>query len=578
MIHLSGKIWIPLALFLMASQAPARPKNHKGGNRVKIASLSFVPEKWNKEKNLERIEAMSREAVKEGAELIITPEGALEGYLINVVRDAGKKREKLEHKFREIAETTEGPGVSRVRDLAGELNVDIVLGFLEREGPYLYNACIWIDHQGKILHTHRKTHMAQPYFDPPNYRPGHEIKAFDTDLGRVGMLICYERQVPEVCTALAVDGATLLINPSYGSRGEWNDMMLRTRARDNQCHFIFTHPQQTLVIGPDGEILLNKEDQEGVFFFELKGLGEKSGKLAKRRPEAFSERLSTHVQGGNQRLSDPGHIKVAAVQLAVSDHLQQNTQRICDHLEALSRKGVRVALFPECATTGYFSEKIPNHTEKDLKEAEKTIAQACSDNDLYAIVGTPYFVDGVRYNMALVINPGGNTIYKQAKIQLVGGDTGWAKAGNSLSVFRIDDITCSLIICHDSRYPELVRLPVLKGARLVFYLSCESDLAQEHKIEPYRAQVVARAVENGVYVIQANAPQVLKPWMGSHGQSRIVSPHGQLLQEAPIFGETVLIEELDMNEAGAGNALKSRRAPFLRDYWDLGIEKIGEVE
>ena len=187
-------------------------------------------------------------------------------------------------------------------------------------------------------------------------------------------------------------------------------------------------------------------------------------------------------------------------------------------------------------------------------------------------------MNGVRYNMALVIDPKGHTIYKQAKIQLVGGDTDWAKAGDSLSVFKIDDIVCSLIICHDSRYPELVRLPVLKGARLVFYLSWESDLAQERKIEPYRAQVVARAVENGVYVLQANAPQVVEPWMGSHGQSRIVSPTGQLLQEAPIFGEAVLIEELDMNEARASNALKSRRAPFLRDYWELGLKTIGEVE
>ena len=179
--------------------------------------------------------------------------------------------------------------------------------------------------------------------------------------------------------------------------------------------------------------------------------------------------------------------------------------------------------------------------------------------------------------MALVIDHNGRTIYRQAKIQLAGGDADWAKPGNRLSTFQVDDVTCSIIICHDSRYPELVRLPVLKGSRLVFYMSWESDLRAEHKIDPYRAQVVARAVENGVYIVHANAPQVVKPWIGSHGQSRIVSPTGVLLQEAPIFEETVLIEELDMNKANAGNARNSTRAEFLKEFWQTGIKAIGQV-
>jgi len=81
-----------------------------------------------------------------------------------------------------------------------------------------------------------------------------------------------------------------------------------------------------------------------------------------------------------------------------------------------------------------------------------------------------------------------------------------------------------------------------------------------------------------VYVVHANAPQVVNPWMGSHGQSRIVSPSGVLLQEAPIFQEAVLIEELDMNRAGAGNARNSLRAEFLREFWQTGMDRINQVE
>jgi predicted amidohydrolase len=176
--------------------------------------------------------------------------------------------------------------------------------------------------------------------------------------------------------------------------------------------------------------------------------------------------------------------------------------------------------------------------------------------------------------MALVINDRGETVYRQAKIQLVGGDTGWAAPGNRMGLFRIDDDTCSLIICHDSRYPELVRLPVIKGSRLVFYLSNESGIKEEHKIDPYRAQVVARAVENNVYVVQSNAPQTLTPLEGSHGQSRIVAPDGTLLQEASILGEEVLIEVLDLKSSTGNLARKSLRAKFLREWWKGGLDKI----
>lgn len=548
------------------------------GKKVKVASLSFIPEKWNKEANLKRMDTLARQAAKNGARILITPEGAVEGYLIDAVRRSGDQRPKWEPMFQEIAEPVDGPAVTKIRELAKELEVDFILGFLERDGDYLHNTCVWIDAQGEILHRHRKTHMAQPYFVPPNYRPGHELKAFDTAYGRAGMIICYERQVPETSAALALDGAHMIINPSYGSRGEWNDTMLRVRARDNNCYFVFTHPQQTLAIAPNGEIILNETDKEGIFYFEIGEHEIRQKNLKRRRPEVFAKTLSQHVHRGNQRLSSPGHIKVAAVQLAVSDDLEKNTKRICEHIASLAKQGVRAALFPECATTGYFKNEIPKYTEKQLKKSEETIAFACAENDLYAIVGSPYFADGVRYNMALVIDHEGRTVYRQAKIQLVGGDRPWAQAGDKLSTFKIDDITCSIIICHDSRYPELVRLPVLKGSRLVFYLSWESGTESEHKLEPYRAQVVARAVENGVYVVHANAPQMVKPWVGSHGQSRIVSPDGVLLQEAPIFKEAVLIEDLDMNRAGAGNARNSLRAEFLRDFWQTGMEKIGAVE
>lgn len=548
--------------------------------KVKIASLSFIPVKWDKEANLKTMESMAREAVSKGAEILITPEGALEGYLINVTRRSNQRPE-IDKEFFEIAESINGPSVTRIIKLVKELKVNFVLGFLEREGNILYNSCAWINSQGKVIHVHRKTHMAQPYFDPEFYHPGYELKAFDTAHGCMGMLICHERQIPEVSLALSLDGARILVNPSYGARGEWNDSMLRNRARDNSAYFIFSHPQQALVIGPNGNIMVNVDNDRGagIVYAQLdkKALG-KPITLHRRRPEVFARKLSSHIYQGNQRLSRSGHIKVASVQMRCVHDLKENVKRIQKHLTACALQGVRVALFPECATTGYFKNEIPKYTEQNLLEAEKAIAATCDINDIYCIVGSPYFQDGKRYNMALVIDDNGKTIYRQAKIQLVSGDKNWAEPGNSLSIFNIDDKKCSIIICHDSRYPELVRLPVIKGSRLVFYLSWESDIESEYKIVPYRAQVVARAVENMVYIVQANAPQTLKPLEGSHGQSRIVGPNGVMIKEASILGEDVLVAELDLKKASGGTAQKSLRANFLKTWWENGIKQVGDIK
>jgi len=551
--------------------------NDKGynGDEIKIASLSYIPEKWKKEKNLATMEKMAREAAANGAELIITSEGALDGYLINEVLEK-KNRAEWELKFKEIAESIDDPGVMRIRALARELEVDFILGFLERDGDVLYNSCAWINSSGDIVHLHRKTHMAQHYFEPDFYHPGFEISAFDTRFGRMGMMICYERQVPEVAGTLALDGARYIINPSYGSRGEWNTTMLRARARDNQACLVFTHPKQTLVISNDGEVLVDEDDETGagIVYANLERIVKPASKLLRRRPEVFADQISQSIEKGNQRSSYPGHLKVAAVQLNSGHDMKENVKQICEYLAICAKQGVRVALFPECATTGYFTEDILDYSEEEFLHAENEIAAVCAENQIYAVVGTPYFIDGTRYNMALVIDDKGRTIYRQAKIQLVGGDIGWAEPGNSLGLFQIDSDTCSLIICHDSRYPELVRLPVMKGSRLVFYMSSESGIESERKMVPYRAQVVARAVENNVYVVQSNTPQNLSPLEGSHGQSRIVAPDGTILKEASIMGEDVLIEVLDLGKSNRERANKSLRAKFLKDWWEYGMEKI----
>jgi predicted amidohydrolase len=271
---------------------------------------------------------------------------------------------------------------------------------------------------------------------------------------------------------------------------------------------------------------------------------------------------------GSQHTSQ---LRVAAVQMRSGRDLDANVRKIDDYLSRCAKIGIKVAIFPECALTGYFDDAyMQGLSAKQLNSAERKVAEACRKHQVYAIVGTPHR-DGHRlYNSAVVITPKGEVLARYHKVQLA---ESWPTAGDELMVFKIDGVPASIIICHDERYPELVRLPVLAGARVIFYVSHESGMAHESKLVPYRAQIQARAVENTVYVVQANAP-ANSDATGSHGQSRLIAPDGNLIEEASIFEEEVIAATLDLKRATGRQAQQSVERGPLGDWWRAGVARV----
>ena len=237
----------------------------------------------------------------------------------------------------------------------------------------------------------------------------------------------------------------------------------------------------------------------------------------------------------------------------------------------MRRDGARLVVFPECSLTGYFDgDYIKSIPSAQLVDAERQIAEACREYDIYAVVGMPWRDGPKLYNSAVVIDPNGKVVERYHKVQLA---EAWPDGGDHLAVFQVDGVPCSIIVCHDVRYPELVRLPVLAGARCILCISHESDLKAERKIAPYRAQIQARAVENSVFVVQANAP-ANPDATGSHGQSRIIAPDGNLIEEATIFGEDVVAATLDLRLATGNMARGSVARGPLADWWKEGMRKV----
>ncbi len=264
---------------------------------VRIASASILPSKWEKEINWNRINTMVRKAAIEGgANVVVTPEGILEGYVIMDVSDSKDIDEKTEliERFKTVAEPINGPYIQKACNLAKELKIFLVLGFLESSDTKLYNTAILIDPDGDIIGKYRKTHFYQGYdVNPEDYIPGDEYPVFDTPFGKVGIVICYDRQLPEPARIMALKGAQILIVPSYGGYSDdngWNTALMRTRAYENELPVIFCNPFQSLLIDEDGNIKAIGNAGE-VIYYEVNTTPKDVEPRFKRRrrPETYKE-------------------------------------------------------------------------------------------------------------------------------------------------------------------------------------------------------------------------------------------------------------------------------------------------
>ena len=219
-------------------------------NSIKAAAISLKPRKWDKQHNADKLEKFFRRAAADGPDVIVAPEGFLEGYVaMDVIEHPEKEAAMLE-----IAEPIDGPYVLRFRRLAGELRTCLCLGFAQRIGDEVYNAAAFIDHDGEISGVYHKTQLAEGTHPSWRFnRLGKSLRAFDTSIGRVGMLICNDRWNPMIARALVIDGAQLLLIPSHGSKARSQNETVLARARENGVPIVEANVGMNLLISK-GEI------------------------------------------------------------------------------------------------------------------------------------------------------------------------------------------------------------------------------------------------------------------------------------------------------------------------------------
>ena len=264
----------------------ADPAGVQRAPQFTIAALRVTPDRWDKEANIAKLDRFAREAARAGAAVIVTPEGFLDGYVGN---DPAVRKDD----YFAVAEAIDGPALMRVRTLADELNVYLAFGFPESRGKQVYNSVAIFGPEGELVSLYSKTHCgSEPY-----NTEGAEFPVVETALGTWGTLICLDRQLPETARILAIKGAQLILNPSYGMYSEMNDTMMRTRAYENGVYVVFVHPKRALIIEPNGRIAAQDDGRGDQIVYGRITLDERIGRgpIGDRRPEIYGELVQPRV-------------------------------------------------------------------------------------------------------------------------------------------------------------------------------------------------------------------------------------------------------------------------------------------
>ncbi len=199
---------------------------------MKIAVIQqYAPVFYNRKKELPELPELKRrgeasvarclqlieQAADNGAELCVTVE------TVNAYLALGDTRFEYD-------EPLDGDVVKRFSEAARKNGVYIVAGLALRIDGSPYNCAVLFDDNGDIVGIHKKVHL--PAGEELHYRHGDKFEVFETAIGRIGMLVCWDMQFPEAARELALGGADLIACPTYG----WENIYGLSRAYENSVY------------------------------------------------------------------------------------------------------------------------------------------------------------------------------------------------------------------------------------------------------------------------------------------------------------------------------------------------------
>lgn len=231
--------------------------------------------------NLDKAEALIRDAAAQGAQVILLQELFAAPYFCKT----------QDPSYFDLAHPRQDhPMLARFSALAKELGVVLPISFFERAGQAYFNSVVMIDADGRELGLYRKSHIPQgPGYEEKFYFSNGDtgFRVWDTAFGRLGVGICWDQWFPEAARAMALVGAEALLyptaigseppNPKYDSQPHWENTM-RGHAAANIMPVLASNRVGTEI-----------QDQQSVTFYGTSFIADQTGQLVGRASRSASE-------------------------------------------------------------------------------------------------------------------------------------------------------------------------------------------------------------------------------------------------------------------------------------------------
>ncbi|MGE5580542.1 MAG: nitrilase-related carbon-nitrogen hydrolase [Bacillota bacterium] len=469
----------------------------------------------NSSQGLDAVLSLLEHAGRSGIDLAVLPECSFPGYYLGLRGNPHKAAEGWER------------ALGAFRDVARRRKFNLVAGIAEEDGAKLYNSAFLIGRDGTILGRARKTFLW--HFDEKWFSPGDEYRVHETDIGKIGMIVCADGRLPEISRTLALKGADIIADPTnWVTTG--NDparlsnpqveYMMPARAVENGVWLACANKVgreadsvvycgHSLVVSPSGEVVKEgSPDKEEIVTATMDVKPGSRDKAMKERAAFYSPGFSILSEPNESAplsklvatpiVPSETQIHVAIVQLDRDASLQDFLQESPALVTRLAQQGNDLIIFPEipCSVMRDFGSHV--------REALRPLA---------AVLGVHVAVvsHARPHNATTVFDPRGNSI---------------VYAGNE-DLLDIRGVKVGFMRGRQGFIPEVARTLFLKGADLIAW---QADLGTglERKV------CVTRALENRVYVALANCSS-----KDPCRNSMVVSPDRVLAETFPSCKQAV---------------------------------------
>jgi len=492
--------------------------------------------------NIALVRRYTAEAVRMGARLVVFPECMNSGYLFD---DA-------EH-CRRVAEPVSGRYVAAVAELCREQGILIASGFTERdeESGRIFNSGLLLDAQGRLIAHYHKQFLAT--HDQNWFSVGERgCPVVDTELGRLGLLICFDGRIPEIARSLALQGADVIVDMANFFAMDQADMWVPARAYENGTWIVAAtksgversiyYPGGSMIVAPDGEVAARvPNDTHGVAVADIavdrardKRWFLFGDRMEDRRPEAYRiigdpfDRTPVAAMLAEPLVPEKATAKLAAVQ-AHALASPGTLDAALDMVDHAAKLGVKVLVLPQCfAMPSWLPGPAEVAEHAGAQEAARDrVAGICRRYRCLAVMPMVHEQQGGLVQSARIIDESGNEIGIQHQVHAEPGLLG-VPAGGEFEVFETSFGRLGVVIGYDGMFPESTRVLALKGADVIAW-PCAWRSPRDRRL-----LAVPKAEDNRCFVVCANRTDCPYP-----GGSLVIGPTGFTLWDLDVVSPPV---------------------------------------